>query len=252
MADDAATPIRGTATFATAARTQLHTNVLDALGRDIVSGRAPVGTVWRIDRLDEAYGVSRSVIREAVRVLESMGLVETRRRVGLRVQPRSGWNVFDPQVIRWRLDGPDREAQLLSLGELRRGFEPVAAQLAATRATPEQCGTMVGAVVQMAVHAKAGDLEDYLEADALFHRTMLEASGNEMLASLHHVVTEVLAGRTHHDLMPARPNPWAVRLHADVAEAIQAGEATAALAAMTAIIDEASNALRAAGDRGAD
>lgn len=228
------------------ARPQLHANVLDAIGRDIVSGRTPVGAVLRIDQLDEQYAVSRSVVREAVRVLESMGLVETRRRVGLRVQPRADWNVFDPRLIRWRLDGPDREAQLLSLGELRRGFEPVAAQLAATRATPEQCGAMVGAVMQMAVHAKSADLVAYLEADARFHRTMLEASGNEMLASLHHVVTEVLAGRTHHDLMPSRPNPLAVRLHGDVAEAIQAGDAERALAAMTAIIDEASAAVRAA------
>ncbi len=129
--------------------------------------------------------MSRSVVREAVRVLESMGLVETRRRLGVRVRPRPEWNVFDPRVIRWRLDGPDREEQLLSLGELRRGFEPVAAELAAERATPEQCGAMTGAVMQMSVHAKAGDLEAYLEADTVFHRTMLDASGNEMLAALH-------------------------------------------------------------------
>jgi DNA-binding FadR family transcriptional regulator len=222
----------------------LHASVLDALGQDIVSGRSPVGAVLRIDQLDEAYGVSRSVVREAVRVLESMGLVETRRRLGVRVRPRTQWNVFDPRVIRWRLDGPDRELQLLSLGELRRGFEPVAAALAAQRATPEQCGAMTGAVMQMAVHGKAGDLEAYLEADTLFHRAMLEASGNEMLAALHHVVGEVLAGRTHHRLMPSSPNPLAIRLHADVAEAIQSGDGAAASAAMSSIIDEASAALR--------
>jgi DNA-binding FadR family transcriptional regulator len=222
----------------------LHATVLDALGRDIVSGTVAVGAVLRIDQLDLSYGVSRPVVREAVRVLESMGLVETRRRLGVRVRPRSEWNVFDPRLIRWRLDGPDREEQLLSLGELRRGFEPVAAELAAGRATPQQCGIMTGAVMQMSVHAKAGDLEAYLKADTLFHRTMLEASGNEMLAALHNVVGEVLAGRTHHHLMPRRPNPLAIRLHADVAEAIQSGDGSAAFQAMTSIIDEASAALR--------
>ena len=222
----------------------LHASVLDALGRDIVSGASPVGAVLRIDQLDETFGVSRSVVREAVRVLESMGLVETRRRLGVRVRPRPDWNVFDPRVIRWRLDGPDREEQLLSLGELRRGFEPVAASLAAERATPEQCGAMTGAVMQMSIHAKSGDLEAYLEADTVFHRTMLEASGNEMLAALHNVVAEVLAGRTHHHLMPAQPNPVAVRLHADVAEAVQSGDGERAFAAMSSIIDEASAALR--------
>ncbi|KQU69541.1 GntR family transcriptional regulator [Phycicoccus sp. Root563] len=222
----------------------LHANVLDALGQEIVSGTTPVGAVVRIDQLDERFGVSRSVVREAVRVLSSMGLVETRRRLGVRVRPRTQWNVFDPRVIRWRLDGPDREDQLLSLGELRRGFEPVAAELAADRATPEQCGAMVGAVMRMTVHAKSGDLEAYLQADQVFHTTMLEASGNEMLAALSNVVSEVLSGRTHHQLMPARPNPVAIRLHGDVAQAIGSGDGRAAAEAMTAIITEASEAVR--------
>ncbi|WP_076260189.1 FadR/GntR family transcriptional regulator [Intrasporangium flavum] len=225
-------------------RPALHASVLDALGRQVVSGELAAGTVLRIDQLDERYGVSRSVVREAVRVLDSMGLVEARKRLGVRVLPSSAWNVFDPRVIRWRLDGPGREEQLLSLGELRRGVEPVAAELAAAHATPEQCGAMLGAVVQMAVHAKSGDLEAYLQADQLFHATLLAASGNEMLAALAGVVGEVLAGRTHHDLMPATPNPVAVRLHGDVAEAVQSGDSAAASAAMQAIIAEASDALR--------
>ncbi|GAB2766727.1 FCD domain-containing protein [Terrabacter koreensis] len=227
-----------------APRPALHASVLDTLGREIVSGDLPAGTVLRIDQLDERHGVSRSVVREAVRVLDSMGLVEARKRLGVRVLPSSSWNVFDPRVIRWRLDGPGREEQLLSLGDLRRGIEPVAAELAAAHASPEQCGAMVGAVVQMAVHAKSGDLEAYLRADQLFHATLLAASGNEMLAALGDVVGEVLAGRTHHDLMPSTPNPVAVRLHGDVAEAVQSGDGAAASAAMQAIIAEASDALR--------
>ena len=222
----------------------LHSSVLDRLGQEIVSGFVPVDSVVRIDQLDERFGVSRSVVREAVRVLSSMGLVETRRRLGVRVRPRSQWNVFDPRVIRWRLDGPDREDQLVSLGELRRGFEPVAAALAADRATPDQCGAMAAAVMQMTVHAKSGDLVAYLEADKDFHRTMLEASGNEMLAALSTVVAEVLSGRTHHDLMPTSPNPAAIRLHGEVAQAIGSGDGEAASEAMVAIIDEASAAVR--------
>ncbi|HMM93960.1 FCD domain-containing protein [Phycicoccus sp.] len=226
----------------------LHGDVLDAVGAEIVSGAVPEGSVLRIDRLDERFGVSRSVVREAVRVLSSMGLVETRRRVGVLVRPRAAWHVFDPRVIRWRLDGPGREEQLLSLGELRRGFEPVAAGLAAERASREQCARMAAAVMEMQVQAKAQDLEAYLAADQVFHRAMLEASGNEMLAALAGVVDEVLAGRTHHDLMPARPNPEAIRLHSEVAQAIGAGDAAAAHAAMTAIIDEASAAVRSAAE----
>ena len=178
-------------------------------------------------------------------MLESMGLVESRRRVGVTVRPRDAWNVFDPRIIRWRLDGEDREAQLLSLSQLRQGVEPVAAGLAARHATPEQCGALMGAVMQMSVQAKAGDLEAYLEADVAFHRTLLQASGNEMLGALTTVVAEVLAGRTHHDLMPAEPNPVAIRLHGDVAAAVQGGDADAAASAMRAIIDEAASAIGA-------
>jgi DNA-binding FadR family transcriptional regulator len=223
----------------------LHGDVLDRLGASIVAGDPAPGGVLRIEQLEERYAVSRSVVREAIRVLESMGLVESRRRVGVTVRPRDAWNVFDPRIIRWRLDGEDREAQLLSLSQLRQGVEPVAAGLAARYATPEQCGALTGAVMQMSVQAKAGDLEAYLEADVAFHRTLLQASGNEMLAALTTVVAEVLAGRTHHDLMPAEPNPVAIRLHGDVAAAVQGGDADAAASAMRAIIDEAASAIGA-------
>ena len=71
--------------------------------------------VLRIDELESRYGVSRTVVREAVRVLEAMHLVESRRRVGVTVRRTEEWNVFDPAVIRWRLAGADRPRQLRSL-----------------------------------------------------------------------------------------------------------------------------------------
>lgn len=221
----------------------LHGTVLDQMGALITSGAFTASQVLRIEELEERFGVSRSVIREAIRVLESMGLVTSRRRVGVIVAPRSGWNVFDPRVIRWRLDADDRARLLVSLGELRRAIEPVAARLAARHATAEQCGTLTGTVMQMAVHGRSGDLEAYLLADIVFHRTLLEASGNEMFAALVNVVAEVLAGRTHHDLMPARPEPAAIRWHAEVAQAVQSGDAQAAERAMRDIVEEATRAV---------
>lgn len=95
------------------------------------------------------------------------------------------------------------------------------------------------------MEAERGDLEAYLAADVTFHETLLAASGNDMFASLGAVVTEVLAGRTHHHLMPTRPNPDAIRLHGEVASAVQVGDAARAQAAMQQIIDEADAALAA-------
>ncbi len=221
-----------------------HASVLSALGARIASGAAKPGQVLTLEAVGSEFGVSRSVAREAIRVLESMGLVASRRRVGITIQPRQQWNVFDPRVIRWRLDSEDRAAQLVSLSELRRGIEPVAAALAAERADGEQCRVLAAAVSDMVVHGRSGDLEAYLRADTLFHRTLLEASGNEMLRALDDVVEEVLSGRTHHGMMPARPNPEAIALHDEVARAVRLGDAAASERAMRAIIDEAAAAMR--------
>jgi DNA-binding FadR family transcriptional regulator len=217
--------------------------VLSALGTAVVSGTLAPGTVLTLERVSTEYAVSRSVAREAVRVLESMGLLASRRRVGVTVLPRSSWNVFDPRVIRWRLDSSDRVGQLLSLSELRSGIEPTAAALAAARATPDQQRALAVAVADMEVHGRAGELDSYLMADQAFHRTLLEASGNEMLAALDSVVAEVLSGRTHHGMMPSRPNPEAIGLHDAVARAVRAGDPAAAELAMRSIIEEASAAV---------
>lgn len=221
----------------------LHDGLLTALGTAIVSGQYPAGQVLTLESVSARYGLSRSVAREAIRVLESMGMVASRRRVGITVQGADNWNVFDPRLIRWRLGAGDRAAQLVSLSELRRGFEPVAAALAARRASPQQCRTMAAAVSDMVVHGRAGNLEAYLRADKDFHRTLLEASGNEMFRALNGVVAEVLTGRTHHGMMPATPNPAAIDLHDDVARAIRMGDEEAAERAMRAIIDEATTAV---------
>ncbi len=221
----------------------LHEQVLAKIGPDLVEGVLVPGQVLRIEGLEARYGVSRTVIREVVKVLESLQIVSSRRRVGVRVRPRREWNLFDPRIIRWRLDGPGRAAQLRLLSELRHGIEPVAAQLAARHATPEQCGKLTGAVIGMTVTGKSGDLEAYLAHDVTFHQVLLEASGNEMFAALAPVAAEVLTGRTHYDLMPASPSVAAIRLHGDVAQAVAGGSPEQARRAMDDILDESMDAM---------
>ncbi len=206
----------------------LHARVLETLGPAITGGAYPPGSVLRTDELAQEFEVSRSVMREAVRVLESMHLVESRRRVGVTVLPTEEWNVFDPQVIRWRLAGADRPRQLRSLTVLRSAVEPAAAGLAASRATAEQCAALTECAIGMVANSRGGRLEGYLLYDIEFHRTVLKASGNEMFARLGDVVAEVLTGRTHHRVMFEDPDPAAVTLHVKVAEAVRERDAARA------------------------
>ncbi|MFH8222384.1 FadR/GntR family transcriptional regulator [Streptomyces sp. NPDC018057] len=203
----------------------LHGRVLDTLGPAITAGEYPPGSVLRTDELAQRFDVSRSVMREAVRVLESMHLVASRRRVGVTVRPQHEWNVYDPQVIRWRLAGADRPRQLRSLTVLRSAVEPVAAGLAARYASAERCAELTECALGMVANSRGHRLEQYLFHDMAFHRVILTASGNEMFARLGDVVAEVLTGRTHHEVMFEDPDPAAVTLHVQVAEAVRARDA---------------------------
>lgn len=218
------------------AATGLHGKVLDRMGSAIADGLLPVGSVLQLEELEERYAVSRSVVREAVRVLASMGLVAMRRRVGVQILPTSEWNVFDPQVIRWRLDSSNRFGQLRSLIELRSAIEPEAARMAALRAPQERAAEILTLAGELWAAGQDTNSERFLELDIEFHRLVLAASGNEMFAALYPLVGEVLAGRTHHGLMPERPHAEALEQHMSVAVAIQRSDPDTAHAAMRALM----------------
>ncbi|GAA3739334.1 FCD domain-containing protein [Leifsonia bigeumensis] len=214
----------------------LHARVLERLGLAICGQELTTGSVMKIEDIERQYGASRSVIREAVRVLESMGLVTSRRRVGVLIQAPSEWNLYDPQVIRWRLASRARVTQLRSLTELRTAIEPEAARLAAIRSPLTNASDLMGLSGQLWAAGEAGDQGLFLTLDIQFHSLVLASSGNEMFAKLDSLVGEVLAGRTNYGLMPNHPHEEALQLHVDVASAIQRGAPDAAQSAMLRIM----------------
>ncbi|MBC7760744.1 MAG: FadR family transcriptional regulator [Candidatus Saccharibacteria bacterium] len=221
--------------------TGLHALVLDTLGLAICFGDPRSGSVLRIEELEERCGVSRSVVREAVRVLASMGMVASRRRVGVQILPATEWNLYDPQVIRWRLASPGRISQLRSLTELRTAIEPEAARLAAVRAPLASASELMGLAGKLWAAGQAGDDDAFLILDIEFHRLVLSSSGNEMFTKLHGLVSEVLTGRTQYGLIPNHPHNEALQLHVNVASAIQRGHPMDAHEAMLGIMQRASD-----------
>jgi DNA-binding FadR family transcriptional regulator len=230
----------------------LHARVLDQLGTAICGRQLGPGSVLHIDDLVDRYAVSRSVVREVLRVLAAMGFIETRRRVGIMIRPATDWNVFDPQVIRWRLASAGRMAQLRSITELRTAIEPHAAWLAAVRATPGEASDLVGIAAKMWAAGKAGVEEEFLRLDIEFHRRVLLASGNEMFIKLQELVAEVLTGRHHYHLMPHHPDEHALELHAEVAQAIQRRDGERARNAMVQIMEQAFDEMKSMWEQSAE
>ncbi|MBT1177561.1 FadR family transcriptional regulator [Bifidobacterium callimiconis] len=220
----------------------LHDRLLDEWGTAIVDGDLAPG-----DRLPEpdlgGERPSRTVTREATRVLESMGLVSVRRKAGATVNPIPRWNMFDPQVVRWRLGGRHRLEALHELSQLRSAVEPLAARLAASHATTDQWAALTEAAIGMVSHSDHADEQDYLDADIMFHRTLMKASGNLMIANLGDVIVATLEGRTQHELMPKTANQEALDLHSEVAALVRKGDGAGAEAAMRRIVTESDDAI---------
>jgi DNA-binding FadR family transcriptional regulator len=157
----------------------------------------------------------------------------------VQVLPAARWNLYDPQVIRWRLASPARVAQLQSLTELRTAVEPEAARLAALRAPLADASELMGLAGKLWAAGQSNDAEAFLLLDIQFHRLVLSSSGNEMFAKLNTLVEAVLTGRTQYGLMPSHPHNEALQLHVDVASAIQRRNGDDAHAAMLAIMARA-------------
>ncbi|QNE35523.1 FadR/GntR family transcriptional regulator [Leifsonia shinshuensis] len=213
-----------------------YRRVLDQLGRSIIAGDLPAGRVVNVEWAMERTGASRSVVREATRVLVSLGLLVARQRVGLTVTASDAWDALDGDVVRWRLDSADHDAQIAELLDLRLAVEPAAARAAATRRTLEQAAALAAAARELADAAARRDAAAFFEADASFHSQVIAASGNRMFVRLQAVLREALRERTPHAPVRWRDAPADARLHAEVAAAIQGREAEVAEEVMGRIV----------------
>ncbi|MGW0569593.1 FadR/GntR family transcriptional regulator [Streptomyces tauricus] len=217
----------------------MHQRVVDELGRRIVGGAWGPGDPLPVeDVLAAEAGVSRGVLREAVKALVAKGMLRVRPRTGTRVLPPEHWNHLDRDVLRWK-QAEDATALLHDTGELRRIVEPEAARLAADRAGPDDVRALYDALAAMEAAAAEPGRSGYVEADIAFHRALLDASGNRLLGSLGRAVDIAL----EHSFHVSTQTPGAVEAslpgHRAVVEAVEARDPSAAAAAVLAIIEAA-------------
>ena len=216
----------------------VHGSTLEQLGEAIVSGRyAPGASIPPEPLLCEEYGVSRTVVREAVKSLVAKGLLVTGPKVGTRVLPEGDWNWFDPSVVVWKSRvGLTREF-LRDLQELRRAVEPAGVRLAAERATAADIAEVEAAYAGMKAAIEQGG--DYVSHDLRFHQGLLRACHNRMVVQMSKALGALL--RTSFEISTSRPDGPAqsLPLHRAVLDAVIARDPAKAERASLVLIDGA-------------
>jgi GntR family transcriptional regulator, galactonate operon transcriptional repressor len=217
--------------------------VAGELARMILSRATPAGSALPVEaELCTRFGVSRTVLREAVRTLAAKGLVETRQRGGTVVRSPEHWSRLDVEVLAWMNEiEPDIDF-VRGIIEARLVIEPAAAALAAERASARDLALIEMALEQM-YSASTDDLEACVEADKLFHTGILLASGNPVFAQLAHMIGAALLNSFR--LTSSATTAFQVTLdaHREVLEAIRLRRAQAARSAMEGLLGIASREL---------
>ncbi|HEY7604961.1 MAG TPA: FadR/GntR family transcriptional regulator [Gaiellaceae bacterium] len=217
-------------------RQGLHGALVHDIGVRILSGELEPGDALPTEaELTGEVAASRTVLREAVKVLAAKRLVQSRPKTGTRVRPRSEWNLLDPDVLAWQLEAGPPRAFLQDALELRQLIEPAAARLAADRATDTEIAALQEAFTAM---SEARNLEAWIEPDVRFHSILLQAAHNELLEHLLSIVTAVLRMLFAFSSRPPRTFTRALPLHEAIIDAVRSHDPDAAEAAALRLLED--------------
>lgn len=218
----------------------LHGQIVEQIGERIVGGTYAPGHTLFAEQLEQELAVSKTVVREALKVLSAKGLVESRPKRGTVVRPRLAWSLLDADVLRWQ--GSDRPdfTFLENLGEVRAIVEPAGARLAAVRRTDEDLDAMQEALDAMA--SARDEPDSMVVADMRFHRALLDAAHNELLSRMEVVLSPGLQMRDrfiHH----GKHGSDAIPAHQALLDAIRGGDAERAGQTVEALLAQAAKDL---------
>ncbi len=215
-------------------RRGLHGRVVSDLGLRIVAGAWPSGApLPNEDELAAELGVSRTVVREAIKVLQAKGLVEVKPRTGTRVRPRRSWNLLDADVVAWQFADMERGEDLRELYEIRATIETTAARLAAERRTDAQLSEIDAN--QRRIEAASAEPLAFRAAELDFHDAVVEAAQNSLLSHVGAMIRVALEAAGE----PPRPDADGneALLRTAVVTAIRAQDPDASEAAMRSLVD---------------
>lgn len=207
-----------------------HSFVINELGLGIVTGKFPAGSILPRDaELMDMYGVSRTVLREALKTLEAKGMVEARPKVGTRVAPKNRWAYFDQQVLLWLFEGGFDASLTSHFFSIRRLIEGEAVRLACRNRTADQVRTMYYWVQQMSI--SRGVSESFALANLELHQIFLTASQNPLMRAALGVVEFTLAAAMPKGEFTDGTSPYyetSILTQRALAHAVETGDDTSA------------------------
>lgn len=221
-------------------RPRVRAEVTRAIAVRVLSGQYTPGmTLPTENEMGVEFGVSRTVIREALKVLAAKGLILTRPRVGTVVRESDSWSLLDPQIVEWRGCGLFDIDLLAAVLETRRALEPLAAALAAERATLREIADLDTAWRQM--NEAGEDVERFSLADVEFHRILYRASHNPVIRQIGALIDAALKYSFETSNKTVFKRDEAIRCHHALVEALRMRDKTAAAAAATNLINQATH-----------
>lgn len=216
----------------------LSQRMTQELGKAIVCGVYPKDESLPTEaELCEQFGVSRTAVREAVKMLSAKGLISSRPRQGIRILPEQEWNIFDSDLLRWSLEGNPSLRVLREFLQMRIAIEPEAASLAA-RYADDAAIDAIGEALEGMRDAK-NKPEEGLQADINFHVSILYASKNRFYIRLRDFIQTALNVSIRHTNVIKGDQDAVIDDHAKVYNAIRNRNPERAKAAMLLLIDEA-------------
>ena len=214
---------------------RLHSRITETLARRVIQAERHATQLAfpRESELCQQLGISRTILRESMKVLADKGMVEMKPRAGTRARPRSGWRLLDPDILTWQAEVSADAPLLRDLCEVRLAIEPTAAGFAAVQATADEIGQIAECLEERAKKSRAANQGEIIELDLNFHVAVVAASHNPLLKELSRIIrqpfrialsvtsrfpsTVELSLEAHHELLAAlrTRDPMAARRAAE-------------------------------------